>query len=114
ICGAEGGSVSQRLTAEDTDRTKAEGRAPEGMRTTEGSVTERDETFPDDDDLTTSETADAAISFLIRDYPDSKKAEAERRIREILVEEYRAAGRIPKWLSTTSAKKLPDDVNDGE
>lgn len=111
ICGAEGGSVSQRLTAEDMDRTKADGRAPERTHTTEGRMTERDETFPDDDELT-PETAEAAMRLLVRDVRD--QAEAERRIREILVEEYGAAGRIPKWLIATPAKKLPDDVNDGQ
>lgn len=75
-------------------------------------MTEHDEMFPNDNELTTPETPDVAIRLLVQDCRD--QAEAERRIRSLLVEEYRAAGRIPKSLIATPAKKFHDDANDGK
>lgn len=77
-------------------------------------MNERDEMFPDDDDSeVTPEVADAAFAFLLRDFTGPARAEAERRLRALLLEEHRAAGgRIPKWLMTPAAKRVSDDVND--
>lgn len=76
---------------------------------------ERNEMLPDDDDSeVTPEVADAALRLLLRDFTGPARAEAERRLRALLLEEHWAAGgRIPKWLMTPAAKRVSDDVNDG-